>query len=140
MMRLRKTTISVIVVLFVVLCSTLAFLLEPETFHHWFNALYWVFTTMATVGYGDYYAVTVPGKILTIFIYIFGIGLLSLVIGRVIESFGSIQRQRGAGRLNFRGSDHVVIINWSKKAKSAIDEILSFSPKSQIVVIERMTC
>lgn len=38
MMRLRKTTISVIVVLFVVLCSTLAFLLEPETFHHWFNA------------------------------------------------------------------------------------------------------
>ena len=78
MMRLRKTTISVIVVLFVVLCSTLAFLLEPETFHHWFNAFYWVLTTMATVGYGDYYAATVPGKILTIFIYIFGIGTLSL--------------------------------------------------------------
>lgn len=138
MMRLRKTTISVFVVLFVVLCSTLAFLLEPETFHHWFNAFYWVLTTMATVGYGDYYAATVPGKILTIFIYIFGIGLLSLVIGKVIESFGSMQRQRGAGRLNFKGSGHVIIINWSKKAQSAIEEILLFAPESDIVLIDEL--
>lgn len=136
MMRLRKTTITCIVVLFVAMSATAAYLLEPDTYKTWFNALYWVLTTMATVGYGDYYAVTVPGKVLTIFLYIFGIGLLSLVIGKIVEAFGSVQRQRGAGRLNYRGKDHVIIINWSKKAQSAIDEILSYDSAPGIVVID----
>ncbi|MFD1903365.1 potassium channel family protein [Paenibacillus rhizoplanae] len=29
---------------------------------------YWVMTTMATVGYGDYFAATVTGKVFTIFL------------------------------------------------------------------------
>ncbi|RCX17042.1 voltage-gated potassium channel [Fontibacillus phaseoli] len=136
LMTLRKTSITLIILGFIVVSATVAFLLEPGTFGNWFNALYWVMTTMATVGYGDYFAKSDPGKVFTIFLYVFGIGLLSLVIGKVIDSLGSIQRQRGAGTLNFRGEDHILIINWSKKAQSAVDEILCYSPKSQIVVID----
>nr|WP_237690944.1 potassium channel family protein [Paenibacillus caui] len=136
MMRLRKTTIGFTILAFVGLSTTIAYLLEPSTFGNWFNALYWVMTTMATVGYGDYYAATIPGKVLTMFLYVFGIGLLSLVIGKIIDSISSIQRQRGAGLLSFRGENHVILINWSKKAKSAIDEILSYSPKGHIVIID----
>lgn len=136
LMRLRKTSIALIILGFIVASATIAFLLEPGTFGNWFNALYWVMTTMATVGYGDYFAKTEFGKAFTIFLYIFGIGLLSLVIGKVIDSLGSLQRQRGAGTLNFHGEEHVLLINWSKKAQSAVDEILCYSPKSQIVIID----
>ncbi|WP_341480113.1 potassium channel family protein [Paenibacillus dendrobii] len=138
MMRMRKTTIALIIFIFVTGSATVAYILEPSTFHSWFNALYWVMTTMATVGYGDFFAATVWGKLFTLFLYIFGIGLLSLVIGKVIDSIGSIQRQREAGNLNYHGRDQVIIINWSKKAKSAVHEILTYDERAQIVIIDEL--
>lgn len=135
-MRLRKRSIGVIILFFIVLSASIAYALEPNTFHSWFNAFYWVMTTMATVGYGDYFAETVIGKIFTMFLYIFGIGLLSLVIGKVIDSIAEVQRRRGAGTLSFRGKDHVILINWSKKTQAAVDEVLCYAPKCHIVIID----
>lgn len=40
--------------------------------------------------------------------------------------------------MNFKGSGHVIIINWSKKAQSAIEEILLFAPESDIVLIDEL--
>jgi voltage-gated potassium channel len=138
MMRLRKRSIGLIILIFVVLSATIAYVLEPDTFDSWFNAFYWVMTTMATVGYGDYFAETVTGKIFTMFLYIFGIGLLSLVIGKIIDSVAEIQRRRGAGTLSFKAKDHVILINWSKKAHAAVEEILCYSPKCHIVIIDEV--
>lgn len=136
LMRMPKTAIGMVILGFVLFSATVAYLLEPSTFETWFNAAYWVLTTMATVGYGDYFAKTVAGKVFTIFLYIFGIGLLSLVIGKTIDSMGSIQRQRGAGTLSFRGSHHIILINWNKKAQAAVEEIMSYTPAAQIVIID----
>ncbi|ASA24686.1 potassium channel protein [Paenibacillus donghaensis] len=136
MMRMRKRSIGLVILGFIVLSASVAFLLEPDTFHNWFNAFYWVMTTMATVGYGDYFAATPVGKLFTMFLYIFGIGLLSLVIGKVIDSISELQRRRGAGTLTFRGKGHVVLINWSKKTQSAVEEVLCYIPSCQIVIID----
>ncbi|RIX49392.1 potassium channel protein [Paenibacillus nanensis] len=136
LMQLNKKAAAVSIVSFVVLSTTVAFLLEPDTFGNWFNALYWVLTTMATVGYGDYFAVTIAGKVFTIFLYLFGIGILSLVIGKVIEAFATIQRMRGEGMLSYKGEDHIIIINWSKKAQTAVEEILSHRPEIGIVIVD----
>ncbi|MRN54071.1 ion transporter [Paenibacillus sp. LC-T2] len=136
MMRLRKQSIGLIILMFIVISATIAFVLEPDTFHNWFNAFYWVMTTMATVGYGDYFAETIGGKVFTIFLYIFGIGLLSLVIGKIIDSIAEMQRRRGAGTLSFRGGNHVILINWSKKTQAAVEEILCYLPECQIVIID----
>lgn len=136
LLRLSPTTIAIVVLLFTGLGATFAYAIEPDTFGTWFNALYWVLTTMATVGYGDYYAVTVLGKAFTIFLYIFGIGLLSLVIGKVIDSFAIFKQKRGAGELTYQGSNHIVIINWSKKAQTAAEELLSHSSHTDIVIID----
>ncbi|MUT64598.1 potassium channel family protein [Paenibacillus sp. NEAU-GSW1] len=136
LLRMSKTTLTVSVVLFVTVSATIAYLLEPATFSSWFNSFYWVLTTMATVGYGDFFAKTVPGKVLTIFLYVFGIGLLSLVIGKIIEGISNVQRKRGEGTLQFRGANHFIIINWSKKVQTAVEEILSHMPDSDIVIID----
>ncbi|MNB72385.1 Voltage-gated potassium channel Kch [compost metagenome] len=136
MTNIRKRTIGLIILLFVLLSATAAYLLEPGTFGNWFNAFYWVMTTMATVGYGDFFAKTHAGQIFSIFLYIFGIGLLSLVIGKVIDSLAEIGRQRRAGKLSYVGRNHVILINWSKKAQSAVEEILSYNPDCHIVIID----
>ncbi|WP_324607961.1 potassium channel family protein [Paenibacillus durus] len=136
MTQVRKRTIGLSILLFVAFSATVAYVLEPDTFGNWFNSFYWVMTTMATVGYGDFFAKTAIGKIFTIFLYIFGIGLLSLVIGKVIDSIAEIGRQRRAGKLPFLGENHVILINWSKKAQAAVGEILSYTPDCQIIIID----
>ncbi|MDO3409958.1 ion channel [Saccharibacillus sp. CPCC 101409] len=136
LMHLRKSHIGLIILGFVLFSATVAYAIEPATFGGWFNAFYWVLTTMATVGYGDYFATSPAGKVFTIFLYIFGIGLLSLVIGKVIDTIADVQRQRGAGTLAFEGKEHVIIVNWGKKAQSAVEEILNHAPKTQIVLID----
>lgn len=136
LLKLKNSVLAIAAFIFIVISSTIAYFLEPETFGTWFNALYWVLTTMATVGYGDYYAHSLAGKIFSIFLYVFGIGLLSLIISKVIDGISNFQRRRESGRLKYHGKNHIIIINWSKKAHYAIDELLSSEPNLEIVIID----
>ncbi|WP_028610274.1 potassium channel protein [Paenibacillus harenae] len=134
--RLKHYSILLLTLLLVLVSSTLGFLLEPDTFGSWFNAFWWVMTTVATVGYGDFYPVTVPGKVLAMLLYIFGIGLLSLLIGRIIDSLAEVQRRREGGKLRFQGQDHIIVINWSKKAQLAVEELLVSDPDATVIIID----
>ncbi|WP_326998799.1 potassium channel protein [Cohnella kolymensis] len=137
MFRLKSVFLLIGTVMFVLSSATLIYLLEPATFkERWFNALYWVMTTIATVGYGDFYPTTVPGKTFAMFLFVFGIGLLSLVIGKIIDYFVQIHRKRGAGQLKYQGDNHIILINWSRKAKLAVEEILSTDEDIEIVIID----
>ncbi|WP_459779187.1 potassium channel family protein [Photobacterium sp. R1] len=52
------------------------------------DALWWVFVTISTVGYGDHYPVTTLGKLLATVIITCGVGLFGMVAG-LISSFVS---------------------------------------------------
>ncbi|MBJ8193051.1 two pore domain potassium channel family protein, partial [Bacillus cereus] len=91
-----------------------AYLLEPETFITPFNGLWWVMTTVTTVGYGDFYPKTIPGKCLGIFVFIFGIGLISITISKIVDGLFMYQRKKEEGKLRYTGKQHFVIIDWSK--------------------------
>lgn len=136
LMRLNHYFIVAITLLLVVSGSTVAYLLEPETFGSWFNALWWVMTTVATVGYGDFYPVSVPGKVLAMLLYVFGIGLLSLLIGKIIDSFAELHRKREGGKLKYQGRNHIMVINWSKKAQLAVEELLESDREADIIIID----
>lgn len=137
LVRLKSAFLLFGTVLFVLCSATIIYMIEPATFkERWFNALYWVMTTIATVGYGDFYPTTVPGKAFAIFLFVFGIGLLSLVIGKVIDFFVEIHRKRRAGQLKYHGKRHIILINWSKKAQLAVEEILSTDEELEIVIID----
>lgn len=141
--RLNNLLLAFITIGFILLSSLIAYWMEPETFQGWFNSLYWVMTTMATVGYGDYFMKTTAGKAFTILLYLFGIGLLSVVIGKIIESFSYFKLRREMGRVNFHGRSHVVIISWNRKANAAVEELLVSDPSLEIVIIdenEKLPC
>jgi voltage-gated potassium channel len=136
LLRLNHYFVVFVTLLLVLVSSTIAFLLEPGTFGHWFNALWWVMTTVATVGYGDFFPKTVPGKVLAMLLYVFGIGLLSLLIGKIIDSIAELQRRREGGKLKFQGQGHIIVINWSKKAQLAVEDLLDSDSKAAIIIID----
>lgn len=122
----------------VTMSSLVMLLMEPETFSNLFDAVWWVMTTVTTVGYGDLYPVSVGGRVYAMFLYIIGIGLIGVVIGKVVDGFGAFRRRKEEGLLAFKGTNHIVIIGWSQKAKFAIEEILQTDNFREIVIIDQL--
>src|SRR3954454_4818669 len=44
------------------------------------DAFWWTIVTITTVGYGEYYPVTIAGRIIAVFIMLSGIGLFALFV------------------------------------------------------------
>ena len=130
--------IFIVSALLIISSSFFIYLIEPETFENAFNGFWWVMTTVTTVGYGDYYPTTIIGKIFAIFLYILGIGLISIVISKVVDSIFMYKRKREEGKLHYNGVDHFVIIDWSRNANLAIQEILNSDSSVEIVLIDSL--
>jgi len=60
---------------------------ENPNIHNLFDAFYWALITISTVGYGDISPVTIEGRVVTMFIIITGIGLISFVTSVIVSSF-----------------------------------------------------
>jgi len=138
LLKLNNGFLAIFTAMFALGSATIMYLLEPETFGMWFNAFWYVMTTMTTVGYGDYFPKTVPGKLYAMLLYLIGIGLLSLAIGKIVDAFGTIKKRREAGKLKYHGSNHVILIGWSRKAQSALEELLHADPALEVVVIDEL--
>ncbi len=69
-------------------------------------------TTLNTVGYGDYSSSTFGGRLSTIiFLYVFGISLLSVLIGEYMEFRINKRDLKLKGHWIWKMNDHILIIN-----------------------------
>ncbi len=79
--------------------STLLYLVEgdaqPEAFGSIPRAMWWSVATLTTVGYGDVFPTTTPGRFLAAITAITGIGLIAMPTGILASAFSdAIQNQR----------------------------------------------
>ena len=61
------------------------------------TAYWWTLATLATVGYGDVYPVTVPGRVIAVVVMIYGVGLFGVITGAlatwVIEKISGVTEE-----------------------------------------------
>ncbi|MFM2438247.1 MAG: hypothetical protein RLZ55_1066 [Actinomycetota bacterium] len=62
------------------------------------NALWWTGETVSTVGYGDFYPVTVGGRLVATTLFVNGVALLSIITAGLAQRFTSDKRP-GASRV-----------------------------------------
>lgn len=135
--QLKNRVLFFITVAFIFLSSWFVHLLEPETFPTIFEGFWWTMTTMTTVGYGDVSPVTIAGKTFAVFVvYLFGIGLFGLIIGKIIDSFTRHKLLKEAGKLDYKGKNHFVIVGWTRKSKLSIKEMLDSEDGQEVVLID----
>ncbi|MBU8905000.1 potassium channel family protein [Desertibacillus haloalkaliphilus] len=137
-LKIKKLTLFFVTVLFLAASSFIIHWIEPEVFTDPFIGFWYVMTTVTTTGYGDFVPQTTFGKIFGLILYFFGIGLIGLVIGKIVESFDIYRRLKEEGRLTFKGSDHYVIVGWSNKAKHTMYEILDVDDEARVVLIDSL--
>lgn len=114
-------------------------LLEPNTFDNSLHAVWWILTTMTTVGYGDVYPVTQAGRTWAMFIvYTLGIGLFGVVIGIIIDGVSQYKRRKEEGRMTYNGGNHFVIMGWTTKSKNTVNELFLGDDTTEIVLIDEL--
>jgi len=63
---------------YILITALIIFNVEPDTFNNFFDAIYWATVSLTTVGYGDIYATTTIGKIITMISSLFGVALIAM--------------------------------------------------------------
>src|SRR6476620_8140255 len=85
------------------------------------DALWWAVVTISSVGYGDYFPVTIIGRIIAIFMMLSGIGIFTLLI----STFAHRRLHHLESRLKSKTElQPILLINHTKMAiKDKIEEI-----------------
>ncbi len=124
--------------IFVVVSGWIMHWIEPERFVDPFTGMWYVMTTVTTVGYGDYAPSTVVGRIFGMFLFVFGIAVVGVVIGKLLDAMVHLQRRKEEGQMDYFGDGHIVIIGYGTKASHAIDELLLSDEHLYIVLIDTL--
>ena len=72
---------------YILTTALIIFNVEPQTFDTFFDALYWATVSLTTVGYGDIYATTVVGKLISMISSFVGIAVVALPSGIITAGF-----------------------------------------------------
>ncbi|MFI3835533.1 ion transporter [Streptococcus equinus] len=72
--------VGALVVIYIFISALVIFNVEPTTFNNFFDALYWATISLTTVGYGDIYAVSTIGKLITMISSILGVAIIALPV------------------------------------------------------------
>jgi voltage-gated potassium channel Kch len=89
------------------------------------DAIWWAVVTVATVGYGDFYPVTVVGRIIAIFMILSGVGIFALMVATVAKR----RLQKAKSRLGPVPNSSLNILSEETKTaiKTQVDEIESLT-------------
>ncbi|WP_100407801.1 potassium channel family protein [Bacillus solitudinis] len=124
-------------IIFLILSSFIIYLIEPNEFKNPFNGFWFVMTTVSQVGFGDYVPKTTVGKLYTVILYLVGVGFFAIIIAKWIDLLNNYEELKEKEIMGYKGKKHMVMINWSQKAKFTIDEILERNKNSEIVLIDQ---
>lgn len=81
---------------YILVSALIVISVEPETFPTFFDAVYWATVSLTTVGYGDIYAVSTAGRVLTMVSSVFGVAIVALPAGIVTAGYmDELERSRG---------------------------------------------
>lgn len=89
-MRRQKEALLLVASLaigYIFLTALLIFSVEPDTFETFFDAIYWATISLTTVGYGDIFATSVLGKVITMISSIIGIAIVALPAGIITAGY-----------------------------------------------------
>jgi len=126
------------IALFGILITVLEHNKAPGMFETIFDGIWWAVVTLATVGYGDKYPSSIPGRSVAIIFMVGGVVLSAMVSGTVASIFVERRIREGKGLQDVRLKGHTVVCGWNSHADSVLDGLVAESPDIPVVLINSM--
>ncbi len=106
--------------------SLLIKFIEPpdSALTHFDQALWWSIVTSTTVGYGDLFPVSNPGKVVAVFLPMFmGIGLCAAFITHVASLMIERKDKKMHGEKEYKGEGHILLVGSTDETEQLVEEI-----------------
>jgi voltage-gated potassium channel len=98
------------------------------------DAFWFAIVTLTTVGYGDFYPVTLLGKILSLVLIAGSIGVLGFFIGEITTKFNQYMEKKKNGFWGVDFENHYLIIGWNEFNRQVAEQIFNTGHKIAFVV------
>jgi voltage-gated potassium channel len=136
--RSSRSVLQVIaaIAFFIILLSVIRYVekdAEGSSIKTLFDAFWYSIVTLTTVGYGDSYPVTVTGKMISLVLILFSLGVLSYVIGQISSKIQQYMENKKLGQFGTDLSNHVILVGWNDFGKLIADEIHRAGQKLAII-------
>jgi voltage-gated potassium channel len=136
--RSRRFRNAGVAVLLVLTLGTLGYVLVEGV--DWFDALYMTVITVTTVGYSEVFPLGTGGRILNIFVTLFGVGTILYVASVVAEylisgELGGAIGQRRMNRQILGMSGHYVVCGYGRTGQQVVEQLRHAG--QDVVVIDR---
>jgi voltage-gated potassium channel len=97
------------------------------------DGLWYSIVTMTTVGYGDMFPSTRPGKLVGVVFLLSSVGILGLLVGRISAFLGAMSEARRLGYNGTSFTDHVVIVGWNRFSQTVAEQVLAAGKRVAIL-------
>jgi voltage-gated potassium channel len=109
--------------------------------HSVWDGLWWAVVTVATVGYGDRFPISVGGRIVGFVLMFFGVGMMSLLTATIASIFveKKIMEDKGLETVKFK--DHLIICGWNQHTEEVLAGLTTYglTGDAPIVLINELS-
>ncbi len=90
------------------------------------DGIWWAVVTVATVGYGDRFPVSVGGRIVGFVLMFFGVGMMSLLTATIASIFVEKKIMEDKGLETVKVKDHLIICGWNQHTEEMLAGLTAY--------------
>ena len=106
---------------------------DGATITNLWDAIWYSFVTLSTVGYGDFYPVSNLGKLIGLVFVFSSLGVLGYLISQLTVKLTKYMEDKKNGHFGTKMENHIVIIGFDKFAKYILEQIVTTGIKVAVV-------
>ena len=114
---------------------------DDSNIHSVWDGIWWAVVTVATVGYGDRFPISVGGRIVGFVLMFFGVGMMSLLTATIASIFveKKIMEDKGLETVKFK--DHLIICGWNQHTEEVLAGLTTYglTGDAPIVLINELS-
>jgi len=100
-----------------------------------FDAFYWAWVTMTTVGYGDHSPASTGARVAASIMMFFSMALISFFTATISSIFVARKIREGKGLEKIKYSDHYIICGWNDLADELLESLLKQDSEEMTPII-----